>query len=267
MKIQGLPFRLGTTSYIIPDDILPNVRFLAELVDDIELVLFEVDDGPNNLPDQRTICELKYLAQQHQLSYTVHLPLDLRLAGDDGEQHISLAKAQKVIDCTGELNPFAYVLHLDGKEVIHETDAVSFGRWNNQALLALEQVTKWVPSSQLLCVENLEHYIPTLWDEVIQRGSVSRCVDIGHLWVDQLDPIDFLKNRLKDTRVMHIHGINGRDHQSLSFVPTEELQRVIEYVIKSNFKGAMTMEIFSEDDFRSSMTVLKTICENIDLED
>ena len=41
-------FRLGTTSYIIPDEILPNVRFLAGKVQDVELVLFEVDDGQNN---------------------------------------------------------------------------------------------------------------------------------------------------------------------------------------------------------------------------
>ncbi len=37
-------FRLGSTSYVYPDDILPNVRKLMSSVDDIELVLFEVDD-------------------------------------------------------------------------------------------------------------------------------------------------------------------------------------------------------------------------------
>ena len=34
-----VPFRLGTTYYILPDAILPNVRFLAPLLDEIELVL------------------------------------------------------------------------------------------------------------------------------------------------------------------------------------------------------------------------------------
>jgi len=37
--IKGLknrfPFRLGTTSYIIPADLITNVRFLASYVDDI----------------------------------------------------------------------------------------------------------------------------------------------------------------------------------------------------------------------------------------
>ena len=48
-NFPALPFRLGTTSYIIPADILPNVRYLADKVDDIELVLFEADDYSNPL--------------------------------------------------------------------------------------------------------------------------------------------------------------------------------------------------------------------------
>ena len=43
-------FRFGTTSYIIPADILSNVRYLAGKVRDVELVLFEIDGGPSNLP-------------------------------------------------------------------------------------------------------------------------------------------------------------------------------------------------------------------------
>jgi len=74
----GTPFRVGSTSYVYPDDILPNVRRLAADgdVDDIELILFEVDDGATNLPDLRTIDALCALAAQHRLTYSVHLPLD-----------------------------------------------------------------------------------------------------------------------------------------------------------------------------------------------
>jgi len=48
--MKPTPFRIGTTSYIIPDEIIPNVRFLAARVEDVELVLFEADEGMNNLP-------------------------------------------------------------------------------------------------------------------------------------------------------------------------------------------------------------------------
>src|SRR5436190_19543306 len=122
------PFRLGTTSYIIPDDILPNARYLADKVSDIELILFEVDDGPNNLPSLEVIDELSQIARQHDLTYTVHLPLDLKLGEDGSEQDQSLVKAKHVIDCTRGLDPWAYVLHLDGKFIRTSTDAEAIKR-------------------------------------------------------------------------------------------------------------------------------------------
>ena len=76
MKLK-LPFRLGTTSYIVPDEILPKVQYLADKVDDIELILFEVDEGPNNLLDTNIIRNILSLANNCNLIYTVHLPLDL----------------------------------------------------------------------------------------------------------------------------------------------------------------------------------------------
>jgi tetraacyldisaccharide-1-P 4'-kinase len=77
-------FRVGTTSYILPDDILPNVEYLAPRVDDVELVLFETDEHGGNLPDGALRDRLSALAAAHALTYTVHLPLDLRLGTVDG---------------------------------------------------------------------------------------------------------------------------------------------------------------------------------------
>ena len=52
---ESCPFRVGATSYVIPDHILPNVEYLAPLVDDVELVLFETDEYGSNLPDTSVI--------------------------------------------------------------------------------------------------------------------------------------------------------------------------------------------------------------------
>ena len=76
------PFRLGTSSYIIPADIIPNVEYLADKVDDVELVLFESDEI-SNIPDAGTVETLANLAARHGLSYTVHLPLDAPLGHAD----------------------------------------------------------------------------------------------------------------------------------------------------------------------------------------
>ncbi len=111
-----IPFRLGTTSYIIPDDILPNVRYLAGKVQDVELVLFEVDHDLSNLPSPDVIKELARLSKENDLTYTVHLPLDLRLGAGGEETHLSLVKARKVIELTRPLNPWAFVVHLDAND-------------------------------------------------------------------------------------------------------------------------------------------------------
>ena len=111
-------FRIGTTSYIIPADILPNVEYLAPQVDDVELVLFEADEYGSNLPDAALCARLNAIAHAHDLTYTVHLPLDLRL-GDEGDPgHISLVKAARVIEATRALRPFAYTVHLDGRPLM-----------------------------------------------------------------------------------------------------------------------------------------------------
>jgi len=260
--MNNLPFRLGTTSYIIPDDILPNVRYLAGKVRDVELVLFEVDEDENgspaynNLPSPTVIEELNHLAGLYDLTYTVHLPLDLKLAGDGSAQDQSLVKARRVIEATRQLTPWAYVLHLDGKEVRHATDPLVLQRWQDQAVRALEIVAEWAGGPEKLAVENLEGYPPDFNQPVLDRIPVSRCVDIGHLWLDGVPVLPYLEKALPRTRVIHIHGIAERDHASLSPVPASDLETVFQE-LTAPYRGGLTLEIFSEPDFVSSLEALR----------
>ncbi len=257
--MQTYPFRLGTTSYIIPDDILPNARYLAGKVRDMELILFEVDDGPNNLPAPEVIGELSQIASRHDLTYTVHLPLDLKLGEDGSERDESLVKARGVIECTRGLDPWAYVLHLDGKSVRTATDAESIRRWQNQSVRALEIVSEWAGGTEKLAVENLETYPLDFIQPVLDRIPVSRCVDVGHLWLDGHDPIPYLRAAMPRTRVVHIHGIAERDHRSLRFMPQEKVRAVWEELIRAQYDGVLTLEIFSEEDFLSSMETIERL--------
>jgi sugar phosphate isomerase/epimerase len=257
--MQAYPFRLGTTSYIIPADILPNARYLAGKVRDIELILFEVDDGPNNLPSSEVTDELLQIASQHDLTYTVHLPLDLKLGEDGSQQDLSLVKAKRVMDCTRGLDPWAYVMHLDGRLVRTSTDAELIRRWQDQSVHALELVAEWAGSAEKLAVENLETYPLDFIKPVLDRIPVSRCVDIGHLWLDHHDPIPYLQAALPRTRVVHLHGIAERDHRSLAFMPQEKVGQVWGALIRANYEGVLTLEIFSEEDFISSLEVIKRL--------
>jgi sugar phosphate isomerase/epimerase len=254
--MQTYPFRLGTTSYIIPDDILPNARYLAGKVRDIELILFEVDDGPNNLPSADVIDELSEIAKDNDMTYTVHLPLDLKLGEHGSERDQSLVKAKRVIDCTRGLNPWAYVLHLDGRSVRTSTDKGLIERWQDQSVRALEIVSDWAGSAEKLAVENLETYPLDFIQPVLDRISVSRCVDIGHLWLDGHDPTPYLQAAYPRTRVIHMHGIAERDHRSLAFMPQEKISAVWNELIRANYRGVLTLEIFSEEDFVSSLDVI-----------
>lgn len=259
MSNPTFPFRLGTTSYIIPDDILPNARYLADKVRDIELVLFEVDDGMNNLPSPQVIKELSELAHQHDISYTVHLPLDLKLGDDGSDRDLSLVKAKRVIDCTRELNPWAYVLHLDGKSVKDSKDDNILLKWQDQSVQALKIVADWAGGVEKLAVENLEGYLVDFISPVVNRLPVSRCVDIGHLWLDGIDPVPCLQAALPRTRVIHLHGVAERDHRSLAFTPQEKVQAVLRELIRTNYQGVLTLEVFSQDDFLSSLDTIEKV--------
>lgn len=257
--MNTFPFRLGTSSYIIPADILPNANYLAGKVKDIELILFEVDNGPNNLPPPDVIEELAKIAREQDLTFTVHLPLDLKLGHDGSEQDISLAKAKRVIECTRGLDPWAYVLHLDGRSVKDTNDAKLIARWQDHSVRALEIVSEWAGGAEKLAVENLETYPLDFIQPVLDRIPVSRCVDIGHLWLDGHDPIPYLHAALPRTRVIHIHGIAERDHRSLAFMPQEKVRAVWDELLRLKYAGVLTLEIFSEEDFISSMNVIEAM--------
>lgn len=250
-------FALGTTSYIIPADILPNLHYLAGKVQDVELVLFEVDDGPNNLPTSAQVDEMNHLALGYGLTYTVHLPLDLRLADDGSLRHVSLEKARRVIECTRALNPWAYVLHLDGKAVRDNPSPEAYQGWLEQAETSLRQVGEWAGGLENLAVENLEGYPLDFYEPVFERVPVSRCVDVGHLWLDGHDPLTYLRRALPRTRVIHIHGLAERDHRSLAFAAPGQLRAVLDELNHARYDGVFTIEVFSEEDFLTSLEALE----------
>jgi sugar phosphate isomerase/epimerase len=249
-------YRIGTTSYIIPDEILPNVENLAPLVDDVELVLFETDEFGSNLPDATLNARLIDLAAEYELTYTVHLPLDLRL-GDGGEEsHVSLEKARRVVDATRPLNPYAYTVHLDGRPLLADPSAGQLAEWQANSRRALEILCAWLPEPERLCVENLERWDPAAFAPLVAGLPISRTVDIGHLWLQGVDPLDHLSLWLNRTRIIHLHGIAERDHASLALVPADQLDPVVA-ALAAGFSGVLTLEVFNQADLLASMAALR----------
>ena len=261
------PFRIGTTSYIIPDDILPNVRFLAGKVQDVQLILFEVDDQ-NNLPSTEIVNEVASVSDAAWRTFTVHLPLDLRLCAEDAVADSSVEKAKRVAGTVEVLDPGSEVLHLEGGmpldadgNLLPQTDA-SWDRWRSRCIHSLEALGEAIDLERL-AVENLESDPLDLLDPILEALHVSRCTDIGHLWVANHDPLPFLERALPRTRVIHIHGIDGRDHQALSHVLPHLLDPVMEALVQHPYEGSLILEIFSEEHLNTSLGALDESAERL----
>ena len=254
-------FRVGTTSYIIPDEILPNVEYLASVVDDVQLVLFETDEYGSNLPDSDLVARLRRLADEHGLTYTVHLPLDLRLGEDTVDSDVSLIKARRVIEATHALEPWAYTLHLDGREFlgplgVDGLEPAARRRWQENGRRVLETVCDWLDDPDRLCVENVEAWDPEVFAPVVAELPVGRTIDVGHLWLQGVDPMGHLERWMARARVIHLHGIADRDHASLALVPAEQLDPVVAFLV-AGFAGVVTLEVFNREDLETSLKALR----------
>lgn len=278
VRTWQLPFRVGTTSYIVADDLVANAAFLAPHVQDMQLVLFDLPDGPSNLPDAAAVARLAAIGAEADLSYTVHLIDDLGgwESAPDSEpgsapdsdagaaQHPSLLSAVRVIDRTRALAPRAWVGHLDGRGVRAQGfPAAAVAAWQAQVAPVVAKVGELAGGAARLAIENLESYPPEFVTPVVAAAQTSRCVDVGHLWLDDHDPAPSLLAAWPLLNVVHLHGVSGdaterhRDHRSLALATPARLDSVIHLLLQRGYTGVLTLEIFGEDDFWSSLRALE----------
>jgi len=248
-------FRLGATSYIIPDDIEPNVRYLAPLLDDIEIVLFESGDY-SNIPSGELVSRLAALASEHDLTYTVHLPLDTPLGHQDEHQRrISIDRCMQIIECMRPVNPFAYVLHFQG-DIMGDPPSSDMERWLSQHRRSLEELLLAVPADRL-CVETLS-YPYHLIEEVVDDYSLSICLDIGHILLCGYPLQTYLDRYLHRTRVVHLHGIReGKDHTDIAGLEPDVITLLIDRLNRDMRPRVVTLEIFSERELFKSLDIMR----------
>jgi sugar phosphate isomerase/epimerase len=251
--MNNLPFRIGTTSYVYPDEILPNVHKLKDKVDDIELVLFEADNA-GNIPTQKDLKELRRISTKWNLTYTVHLPLDINLgSGMDNKRKDSVEKVEMFIERLSVLNPFAYIVHLNLSKQAEENIKLWQSRVS-ESLREIRAIQATIP--QNIAIENLSYPFSYI-DPLILENDFSICVDIGHLVTMGVDPLKHLKKYFSMTRVIHFHGVNGsNDHTSLKYLDMVLIKRVVRFLKDNNYRGVLTIEVFSQTDFEESMDVL-----------
>lgn len=257
----GYPFRLGTTSYIMPDEIIPNIRHLAGKVDDIELVLFESDEF-SNLPTSEELRILDGLAREHGMTYSVHLPLDVYLGNPDRDERVrSVGKCLRVVEVVRELPKSAFVLHFESGPGV---DINTFPDDDNRRFLdSLRESADLLlgqcgepPAS--ICVENLNYPYELIWP-VVEEFGFSTTLDVGHLEYYGFPTGDYLERYLGNAKVLHMHGsTGGKDHNSLCHMRRDALAMVVEALSGCGGEPKVfTLEIFSEEHLASSLRALE----------
>ena len=248
------PFKIGTTSFIYPDSYVQNVKMLAPYLDEIELILFE--SASDSLPSNLEIKELFSLANEYDLSYNIHLPIDISLgAPEPSTQHFALETIKQVIDLTASLSPTTYTLHLPYDEIDFENERIK--RWKERIHNGMEALCTSGINSRIISIETLNY--PLEWVEEILIGfNLSVCMDLGHLilfGLDMKDVFDRYKNR---TSIIHLHGANEhRDHKPLEFLSSSNLKTILEML--KQFKGVVSIEVFSYEHLNASLKYLESV--------
>jgi sugar phosphate isomerase/epimerase len=226
----------GTTSYVLPDDIRPNVELLAPFVDDIELVLFEGEGS--NLPTRAEVREFARMAQEGGCGFTVHLPLDVGIGEEDATlrrrgQEVCL----RVIDLTLELEPHAFVVHPELPLRFHpklgdppqppQLDAQTRAAWEVGLGESFGRMAAEVGPFPL-AVENLQ--FPYEWvAPVVEHLDLGVVMDVGHLLLEGGVVAEHLRDYGHRLTVVHLHGIiDGRDHREVGAFPPHELRAMLD---------------------------------------
>lgn len=245
-----LPFRLSTTSYILPAPILPNIRFLAPYVDEVELVLFQSGEE-QNLPSKKEIREMAGLAMDLDLTYNVHLPTDVFLADPDPKVRAgSVETLLRFYERTFSLAPTIYVLHLETRTAKGEriTDGIA---WADRTGACLEELWRGGMEPEMLAVENLD-YAPSWLMETFSGAGMWCCVDVGHLVRYGINVEEELDRCMDRCGMVHLHGAEEKvDHQALDLLPEplwENLGARLE-----GFKGGLSIEVFSLENLARSL--------------
>lgn len=273
-------YRLGTTSYIYPAPVLPNVRKLAGRVRDIELVFFEYNDA-SNLPTPEDVNQMKQLAENENLTFTVHLPLDMSIGDwDISLRNKSIDKTKSIIELTRPLNPWGYILHPDRWtptaenktsplhhlkdsrfpfEQLSSADKDQVKHWIDRVLEGLYILKPLVTEPSTLCVENVNLLFDYLLFSLLD-SPFGICLDIGHLLQFDLEVMPYLRRCFKKLRIIHLHGVkDGKDHQGLNREMIPLLKEFFNYLEQNNYCGVVTLEVFSEKDLLQSFDTLKEL--------
>jgi sugar phosphate isomerase/epimerase len=251
-----MDIRIGSTSYVYHDKLMGNVRRLAGEVEDIQVFLFD-DPPPGNIPGAAQTQEMLSLAGQHRFTYTVHLPPAACLPDDDPVvRRKDLDACIRIARSAAKISPFAYTVHLQRSVPFVNVTEDEWIRWEEYSCETISELKKACDPVPLT-LENVEGCPVERLASVAGKTGTRLCIDIGHLWIDGIDPVPILRRWGPLASILHIHGTKPSDHIGLSEMDKDLVDDAIEAVWECGFSGVLTIEVFSPEDYFPSRNLIQ----------
>ncbi len=260
-------FKLGTTSFIVPDHIIPNVIKLGPFFDEIELLVFE-SRPLDVLPSKSEIKTLDTLSRDLNLTYNIHLPVDVSLTSDSAEKRQKASDALlRVIHLFSPLNPGTHTLHLEMPAGLKTNpgNTEPIIQWQRNAYQGLKGLLAHVSDPAKICVETLDYPFCRI-ESLVEQFNLSICLDLGHqirYCHDFLQAFDTHGSRIP---IIHLHGVDfsggtAKDHRALDTLPESGFQKVKK--ILKLFTGVVSLEVFDLETLNRSLKFLSRHFQNI----
>jgi sugar phosphate isomerase/epimerase len=227
------------------------------MVDDIELVIFESDEL-SELPETTLLSNLRQTALRENLTFTVHLPLDIWL-GDSNEalRKKSVDKCLRVIERMRTLLPQGYILHCH-KNAESDMASIKLESWQRAVGLSLDDILLSGTPAEMLSVETLDYPFNEIEPIVIEK-KCGVCLDIGHILAHKFPLEEYLSRYSEKARIIHLHGVKaGRDHCDISAIPAETLSIILKHLNNGTTpRRIVSLEVFNPGALDASLEVFE----------
>jgi len=262
IQIPDASFKLGTTSFIFPDHVIPNVKKLGPFFDEIEILCFE-SQPKEVLLSSEDVKTLLYLSRKLDVTYNIHLPLDVSLTCESSlKRQNACDTILKVMDLFAPLIPTTYTLHLDlGPEMKNNMkNQTAVNNWRKRARHSLQSIVSKLPRPDIISIETLD-YPFFLIDSLVEEFDLSVCLDVGHQIKYGYDLLETYEKHQSRVSIIHLHGVaflnhKIKDHTSLDQLP-EKYFRQIQTVLE-RFSGVVSLEVFNLENLNRSLSFLST---------
>lgn len=261
--------QIGATAMVYGLDIHTNLRRLSADVRHAEILLYWTPEG-NNFPEKTQAAAIKTLAEELEMQLSVHLPTMLDLVSEKAitrRKHLDILL--RLLEAIAIWQPAFYVLHtgpnpptlhaINPINYIHFTTRRDLASWYEAACDVLEEIQAEFGLDSHLLLENLD-FSPLLLKPFAERGLAAICLDIGHVWLGNENLEIAFEACAPYIKEMHLHGVHeGQEHLSLTATTADKLKALRNLLQSVAFAGILNLEVFAEEDFRSSLNWLRQI--------